>query len=178
MDSIVDLCKKKRGNPGPPEPVSGLEFRFFDPAADGALYNAWRRDAWRCAHGTEDGYEDVYLAYAAVRSRHDPEAVLIALKEGEPCGILELDMRRGVFHGAGWISFFYLAEKARGQGLGRALMEKAEAVYRERGRKKLSLTVAEDNRRALGFYLHLGFHKVSRQMGALTWLYEMERPIP
>ena len=176
MDSLISFGRRRQ-RIKEETPKRGLGFRRFHPAADGEMYNAWRRDAWLCAHNTEEGYEDVYLTYAAVRSKNDPDSVWVATYDGAPCGLLELDTRRGALHGSGWISFFYLSELYRGRGLGRKMMEKAAEVYRSKGRKKLALCAAEDNSKALGFYDHLGFVRTGEQMGALSRLFDLERRI-
>lgn len=178
MKKIIDML---RGHSDIQHDEPGLEnclvFRRFNAAQDGALYNLWRRDAWRCAHGTETGYEDIYLAYAAVRSKNDPDSVRIALYDGEPCGLLELDTKRNALKGGGWISFFYIAEKFRGKGLGRSLMKQAEHIYKQKGRRRIELCAAEDNHRALGFYEHLGFTKTGEEMGVLGPLFIFAKDI-
>lgn len=50
-----------------------------------------------------------------------------------------------------------LLERARGQGLGRALVEWLLTSLRARGVPGVHLDVATDNTRAIGFYRHLGF---------------------
>lgn len=50
-----------------------------------------------------------------------------------------------------------LAERARGQGLGRALIERLLVDLRERGVGGVHLDVAADNLNAAAFYRHLGF---------------------
>ena len=50
-----------------------------------------------------------------------------------------------------------LLERARGQGLGRALIEQLIADLRSRGIRGVHLDVAVDNANATAFYRHLGF---------------------
>ncbi len=169
--------KKHSSAPHDTFEAEGLSFRPFDPDRDGTFYNKWRRDAWVCAHGSEQGYEDIYLAYAAVRARRDPESVRVALYEGRPCGMIELDLRRNAAKGSGWISFFYLTADMRGKGFGRALMAEAERVYKAMGRSSVSLCAAEDNHSALGFYRHLGFVKTDEEQGVLGPLFILEKEI-
>ncbi len=53
-----------------------------------------------------------------------------------------------------------LLERARGQGLGRSLVETLLADLRARGVPGVHLDVAADNELAIGFYRHLGFREV------------------
>ena len=50
-----------------------------------------------------------------------------------------------------------LLERARGQGLGRVLIDRLLTDLRERGIRGVHMGVAADNRNAIGFYGHLGF---------------------
>ncbi|SFK40634.1 Acetyltransferase (GNAT) family protein [Sphingomonas sp. NFR04] len=56
----------------------------------------------------------------------------------------------------GWVYYLAVAESARGQGHGRALMAAAEAWLRARGCPKLQLMVRAGNDAAIGFYRALG----------------------
>lgn len=56
----------------------------------------------------------------------------------------------------GWVYYLAVAESARGQGHGRALMAAAEAWLRARGCPKLQLMVRDGNDAAIGFYRALG----------------------
>jgi ribosomal protein S18 acetylase RimI-like enzyme len=59
----------------------------------------------------------------------------------------------------GWVYYLAVAERARGAGLGRALMTAAEDWLRGQGAPKVQLMVREDNAAALGFYDGLGFER-------------------
>jgi ribosomal protein S18 acetylase RimI-like enzyme len=56
----------------------------------------------------------------------------------------------------GWVYYLAVAPDRRREGLGRRLMEAAEAWLRERGAPKLQLMVRTGNAEALGFYQALG----------------------
>jgi ribosomal protein S18 acetylase RimI-like enzyme len=56
----------------------------------------------------------------------------------------------------GWVYYLAVAEAARGQGHGRALMAGAESWLRARGCPKLQLMVRAGNDAAIGFYRALG----------------------
>lgn len=55
------------------------------------------------------------------------------------------------------ISDVIVARDGEGQGIGRALMNAADAWARAGGHRFVTLSVFPDNRRALGLYEHLGF---------------------
>jgi len=61
-----------------------------------------------------------------------------------------------------------LLERARGQGLGRLLIERLLAALRIRGVAGVHLGVDPANANAIGFYGHLGFREVARRPDELV----------
>ncbi len=57
----------------------------------------------------------------------------------------------------GWVYYLAVADAARGRGLGRELMDAAEAWLRARGCPKIQFMVRTDNTAVLDFYEHLGY---------------------
>jgi len=57
-----------------------------------------------------------------------------------------------------------VVREARGEGLGRLLMQKAESEARDRGIQDIELSVAGNNRRARELYRDLGYDTVRRTM--------------
>ena len=57
-----------------------------------------------------------------------------------------------------------VVREERGQGLGRLLMQRAEAEARERGIEDIELSVAGNNRRARDLYRDLGYETTRRTM--------------
>jgi len=57
----------------------------------------------------------------------------------------------------GWIHYLAVSERARQRGVGRALVEKAEAALANLGCPKVQLQVRPDNDRVLSFYERLGY---------------------
>lgn len=61
----------------------------------------------------------------------------------------------------------WVRERARGQGVGRALMEAVADLARERGARQLLWSVFKPNTLAAGFYRSLG----ARTIADLDWMY-------
>jgi ribosomal protein S18 acetylase RimI-like enzyme len=59
---------------------------------------------------------------------------------------------------------------ARGMGVGEALMHALVVAARQQGHRALSLSVEEDNVRALSVYTRLGFRRLRREDNAWTML--------
>ena len=57
----------------------------------------------------------------------------------------------------GWINYLAVDPEQRGLGLGRRMMEVAEAELAKLGCPKINLQVRGSNQQALGFYERLGF---------------------
>ncbi len=57
----------------------------------------------------------------------------------------------------GWIYHLAVAPAARRQGIGRALLQAAEAALRARGCPKINLQILADNAAVSAFYARLGF---------------------
>ncbi len=57
----------------------------------------------------------------------------------------------------GYVYDLYVEEAARGQGIGRALLQAADEASRKRGDTELGLTVSARNESALALYRSLGF---------------------
>jgi ribosomal protein S18 acetylase RimI-like enzyme len=84
---------------------------------------------------------------------------------GEPvegagaAGVCQLRYRLSIWTGSEdcWLEDLFVAESARGSGLGRALTEAAFESAAERGCKRIELDVNEQNTDALRFYESLGF---------------------
>ncbi|OAN58354.1 GNAT family acetyltransferase [Sphingomonas sp. TDK1] len=87
------------------------------------------------------------------RAVHGPSSALLLLRDG---GTLLGSAMVGEDGHRGWIYYLAVAESARGQGHGRALMIAAEDWLRARGCPKLQLMVREGNDAAIGFYRALG----------------------
>ena len=59
----------------------------------------------------------------------------------------------------GWIYYLAVQPERQQQGLGRLLVESAEAWLRDRGVRKLQLMVRETNQQVIGFYEAIGYER-------------------
>jgi ribosomal protein S18 acetylase RimI-like enzyme len=59
----------------------------------------------------------------------------------------------------GWVYYLAALPEKQGSGLGRAIMEAAEAWLAARGIWKVQLLIREENEAVRGFYEHLGYAK-------------------
>lgn len=83
----------------------------------------------------------------------DHSTVLVAERDGRLAGTAMV----GEDGHRGWVYYLACAPEHQGQGLGRALMDAAEAWLVARGIWKLQLLVRADNADAKGFYEALGY---------------------
>jgi ribosomal protein S18 acetylase RimI-like enzyme len=74
-----------------------------------------------------------------------------------------------------YLQELYVVPDRRGQGLGRALMEAAIELARERGADGMDLGTSEDDVAARGLYESLGFtNREGRPDGPVMYVYERE----
>jgi ribosomal protein S18 acetylase RimI-like enzyme len=94
-----------------------------------------------------------------------------------PAGLAVLRFREAIWEDAleCYLAELYVAPARRGQGLGRALMEAAIELARERGATHMDLGTGEDDTAARALYESLGFdHRGGRPDGAVNHFYERE----
>jgi N-acetylglutamate synthase-like GNAT family acetyltransferase len=93
--------------------------------------------------------------------------VLVATRSAEstPIGLLSLHVMPVVHdaHDLAMIMALVITERARGEGVGRALIERATAVARERGSSRLFVTTHLRRSGAHAFYERLGFEFTGRR---------------
>ncbi len=120
-------------------------------ADDTLAFEAWAERSWwpplRQRHPLmEGGSRDAEV----VRLIHAPETTPPGLAADYPAH-LHID----------------LLERARGQGLGRELIERLLSELRDRSVPGVHLGVDVANANAIGFYEHLGFREVAREPGGI-----------
>jgi ribosomal protein S18 acetylase RimI-like enzyme len=122
------------------------------------------RPAWRSRQEIADGDRR-----ALDDALDDPQAateLFIAEYDGEPAGCLLMWTLEDYFS-QDWhahISVIAVTKVAEGKGVGRALMDHAEAWARARGHGSITLSVFDGNRRAQALYERAGFSTEMRRM--------------
>jgi ribosomal protein S18 acetylase RimI-like enzyme len=89
----------------------------------------------------------------ARKRKVQPELFLVARAEGE----LVATVMAGYEGHRGWINYLAVAPEHRRAGLGRRMMEEAEASLREAGCPKINLQVRRTNTDVIAFYKAIGF---------------------
>jgi GNAT superfamily N-acetyltransferase len=86
----------------------------------------------------------------------DPNTVYLLAGED---GFAQLRFRLSAWTGVEdcWLEDVFVRESARGSGLGRALVERTQAVARARGCRRVELDVQSDNAGARALYESAGF---------------------
>ena len=132
-----------------------------------ALFLRCYRGAWIAAHGSLVGFsEQATMKGARYRASASPGALQKLTIGGEFAGILALDERRGQREGFCWVSFLFVEEKFRRQGVGKYLLCAAMERGKELGRGELRLCAAKTNP-AMGFYEKLGFTVCGTEPGVV-----------
>jgi ribosomal protein S18 acetylase RimI-like enzyme len=79
--------------------------------------------------------------------------------DSPPSGVVQLRFRRGIWRAGGdcLVEDVFVAERARGKGVARALLDLATERALERGCRRMELDVNEDNAAAIALYESYGF---------------------
>lgn len=120
--------------------------RPFEPRDTEAVVALWR--ACGLARPQNDPHKDI-----ARKLRVNPEWFLVAETDGAIVGTV----MAGYEGHRGWINYLGVAPALQRGGLGRRLMDEAEARLRAAGCPKINLQVRPDNRAAIAFYERIGF---------------------
>lgn len=146
---------------------SNISFRKIDFSKDSEFYKECRRDTWKLVYGTEIP-EDLEKEYLESAKRHNGEherAIAVATQIGTVAGIVELNISKDADKNIGWIEFYYMTKKCRGQYLAVQLLGHAVSVFRAAGRKTIRIAVPVENENAIGFFKHFGFETVDGAAG-------------
>ena len=95
-----------------------------------------------------DPYADIALARTG-----DASTVLVGRQGGQ----IAASVMVGCDGHRGWVYYLSVEPDQQGQGLGRAMMQAAEAWAQERGVPKIQLMVRGSNTRTIGFYKAIGY---------------------
>jgi GNAT superfamily N-acetyltransferase len=84
--------------------------------------------------------------------------------DSPPTGIAQVRFRYGIWWAAEdcLLEDLFVRDDARGNGLGRALVERVIAAARERGCRRVELDANEDNAAAVALYRRFGFSERSK----------------
>ncbi len=119
-----------------------------------------------CAHIEENGL--VERDWAELRAAAgDPERyVRVARIEGAICGLIYAQSRPEWYlcERIGALSWIYVLPAWRGQGIGRKLIQQADAWMRERGLTFAEVFVNSNNAHALGLYRTSGYRETDTRM--------------
>ena len=119
-------------------------------------------------------FETSAPSWDAWNAGHHPEPRLLAERDGEPIGWAALApvSARPVYRGVAEVSI-YVAERARGSGIGRALLERLVAESERHDFWTLQAAIMAGNAASIALHLACGFREVGRRnrLGALhgTW---------
>ena len=141
-------------------------------------YIRYRKDAWQVVYGDLMGFDGSGFWMDAQRTMGpDPEAMVVGYLDQTPVGMIQLSPERDQRKHVGYIPFLYLREEFRHKGLGIQLVGHSVSFYRKLGRKKLQLSVAHTNEKAIGFYHKFGFYEAGKTPGRFGKLILMEKNI-
>jgi ribosomal protein S18 acetylase RimI-like enzyme len=157
-------------DPGPP-----LGVRPAGPAdeeAVGGLLDAFNREFDEPTPGPQ-------ALAARVRELLAGGDTAVLVGGAGPDGLVVLRFRAALWTTAleCYLAELYVVPDLRGRGLGRALLEAAMTLARERGADRMDLGTSEDDVAARGLYERLGF--TNREGGAdgpIMYVYERELP--
>jgi GNAT superfamily N-acetyltransferase len=117
--------------------------------------------AFRAFYGADEPSEEEMLAVVK-RLIGTPDTEYL-LAGDPPAGVAQIRFRPSVWTGADdcWVEDVFVEEEARGQGLGRRLIEGCVERARKRGCRRIQLDANERNEGALALYRSLGFESGS-----------------
>jgi len=155
-----------------------LWYRPIDWEKERSLYLEARREAWVTVHGEVIPFDgEGFLADAERHLSRTPWGVTLAFAGDTLTGILELDPERYQEENAGYIPFYYIVPRRRGQSLGVQLIGQAVSFYRPLGRDKLRLRCAPYNQCAQQFCKKHGFIKLCDEENSFVPMEILEKYI-
>jgi GNAT superfamily N-acetyltransferase len=139
--------------------VRVVEADYEDPVHRAAIVDIIDSYASDPVGGGEPLAADVRARLVPALREHPTARVLLALHDDEPVGAAICFLGLSTFQARPLLNIHDLVVLPawRGRGVGRALLEGAEALARRGGCGKLTLEVQDDNARARGLYESFGF---------------------
>ena len=136
MRMIVELTEP----PVVPE-IPGVEVRNLASGEERAFHAVFERSFSGAWGHVERSFEDWWLRMAEVGSG-DPAMLFVADRSGELVGEASCVPER---FGGGWVGTLGVLPESRGQGIGKALLQRAFASFWERGERRVALAVDAEN---------------------------------
>ncbi|HSJ03706.1 MAG TPA: GNAT family acetyltransferase [Verrucomicrobium sp.] len=125
-----------------------MHIRPYESADEGAVVQLW--EACGLVHPANDPVRDIQR-----KLQVNPELFLVGLVDSA----VVATVMAGYEGHRGWINYLAVAPSHQKLGLGRQIMEHAEALLRARGCPKINLQVRTTNLAVIAFYEELGFVK-------------------
>lgn len=120
--------------------------RPFLSSDEEAVVAVWR--ACGLTHPNNDPHKDI-----ARKMKVGPELFLVYEMDGQIVGTVMV----GYEGHRGWINYLGVLPEYQGRGLGRELMDQAEAMLIARGCAKINLQIRATNTKVIRFYEKIGF---------------------
>ena len=136
MRMIVELTEP----PVVPE-IPGVEVRNLASGEERAFHAVFERSFSGAWGHVESTCEDWWLRMNEVGSG-DPAMLFVADRSGELVGEASCVPER---YGGGWVGTLGVLPESRGQGIGKALLQRAFALFWERGECRVALAVDAEN---------------------------------
>lgn len=124
----------------------GMEIRPFNAADTEAVVGLWKE--CNLVVPWNDPYKDILR-----KLKVDAHMFLV----GESAGGIVATVMGGYEGHRGWINYLAVSPRHRGEGLGRRLIERLEALFEAKGCPKINLQVRESNREIIAFYEAMGY---------------------
>jgi GNAT superfamily N-acetyltransferase len=106
--------------------------------------------------------------------RNPAYSVLIAESKGRPVAFLAYHFGVWEIYSALYVAGLFVSKRARGAGIGRAMMREAQRLAAERGAERITWTVWRRNKAAIAFYERLGAAQNDEDV-AMVWKVEKPR---
>lgn len=113
--------------------------------------------AYQLIKNTFDAYTGDILTHEEVEGYAESECILLALMDGKPCGILQLEIKNNV----SWLRHIAVDPSCRKQGIANALVS-AWIKKTSQPSARYQLWVVQDNVPALNLYKNYGFVYVNK----------------
>lgn len=133
------------GPPAPPQPPAGLTIRPYDPASELPALLRAMGDSFKDHWGyVEEPFEEKlakWEQYLRDHENYDPDLFFVATDGAQIAGIAVCWKQTVEDPAMGWVGTLGVLPAWRRSGLGLALLQRAFAVFHERGQQRVGLAV-------------------------------------